>query len=60
MSYSFNSWHHGLMSNSWYDHSNAIDEEKLHEDWYCYAPTVAQDTIIKIAVQLTTMVYDYI
>ena len=47
------------MSNSWYNHCNALDDEKLHEDWYCYAPTVAQDTIIKIPMQMTTMVHDY-
>ena len=52
MTYNFNSWHHGLMSNLWLQAIvvalHALDDEETEpiSTLELYAPTMAQDTVI--------------
>ena len=58
MTYNFNSWHHGL-SNLWLQAIpvalHALDDEESISTLELYTPTMAQDTIINVSVQMTTM-----
>ena len=52
MMYNFNSWHHGLTSNSWLQaivmtlHALDVEEAETFSTLELYTPTMAQDTVI--------------